>query len=170
VSSEAFMLVAFVDWYDFILFVHVLGAFAVVGATAWFWALTITSMRASRASTVLALGGLAKPATAVVVFGTITTLIFGIWLTLYVDGYELWDLWILGGIILWAVASETGRRGGKYHEQGIPALVQGVEAGRDEVTAEWRALPSNRTALMLDAISTIAVLLILILMIFKPGA
>ena len=158
------------DWYDFLLFVHVLGAFAVVGGTAWFWGLNVASMRTNRASTVLTLGALVKPATAVVVFGAITTLIFGIWLTFYVDGYELWDLWILGGIILLAIASETGRRGGKYHEQGIPALVQGVDAGRDEVTAEWRALPSNRTALMLDAISTVAVLLILILMIFKPGA
>jgi hypothetical protein len=159
-----------VDWYDFLLFVHVLGAFALVGATAWFWTLNIASMRTNRASTVLALGELVKPATVVVVIGTVTTLIFGIWLTIYVDGYELWDLWILGSLVLWVVTTETGRRGGKYHEQGIPALVQSVEAGRDEITAEWRALPSNRTALMLDAISTVTVILILILMIFKPGA
>jgi hypothetical protein len=158
-----------VDWYDFLLFVHVLGGFAVLGATAWFWAITITSMRTSRASTVLALGRLIAPTTAVVIFGTVVTLVFGIWLVLYVDAYELWEFWILASIVLWALASETGRRGGQYHQQGIPALVESVQAGRDEITPEWRALPSNRTALMLDLISSVAVLLILVLMIFKPG-
>ena len=156
-------------WYDVLLFVHVLGGFAVLGATAWFWALTITSMRTSRASTVLALGRLVTPATAVVIFGSVVTLVFGIWLTLYVDGYEIYEFWILGAIVLWAVASEAGRRGGQYHQQSIPPLVEAVQAGRGEVTAEWRALRSNRTALTLDAISTVAVLLILVLMIFKPG-
>ena len=157
------------DWYDVLLFVHVLGGFAVVGATAWFWALTITSMRMSRASTVLALGRLVTPATAVVIFGSVVTLVFGIWLTLYIDGYEIYEFWILASIVLWAVASETGRRGGRYHQQGIPALVESVQSGRDEIAPEWRALPSNRTAFMLDLISSVAVLLILILMIFKPG-
>jgi hypothetical protein len=159
-----------VSWYDFILFVHVLGAFAVMGATAWFWAMTITSMRASRATAVLALGRLVTPATAVVGFGTVVTLVFGIWLTLYVDGYELWDLWILASIVLWAVASETGRRGGKYHEQAMLPLVEAVLAGRDEITPAWRLLPPNRTAITLDLVSTAAVLAILVLMIFKPGA
>jgi len=158
-----------VSWYDFLLFVHVLGGFAVLGATAWFWALTITSLRTSRASTVLALGRLVTPATAVVIFGTVVTLVFGIWLTLYVDGYEIYEFWILGAIVLWVVASEAGRRGGRYHQQSIPPLVEAVQSGRDELTPEWRALPSNRTAITLDAISTVAVLLILVLMIFKPG-
>ena len=157
------------DWYDFLLFVHVLGGFAVVGASAWFWALTITSLRTPRASTILALGRLIVPATAVVIFGSVVTLVFGIWLTLYVDGYEIYEFWILGSIVLWVVASETGRRGGQYHQRGIAPLTEAVQAGRDEVTPEWRALPSNRTAITLDAVSSVAVLLILVLMIFKPG-
>ena len=157
------------SWYDFLLFVHVLGGFAVLGASAWFWALTITSMRTNRASTVLTLGRLIPPATVVVVFGSIVTLLFGIWLVLYVDGYEIFEFWIIGSIVLWVIASETGRRGGQYHQQAIPALVDSVQSGRDEITPEWRALPSNRTALTLDLVSSVAVLLILVLMIFKPG-
>jgi uncharacterized membrane protein len=164
------MLPRAVSWYEFLLFVHVLGAFAVIGATAWFWAMTFASMRTSRASFVLALGRLVQPATIVVGFGTVVTLVFGIWLAIYVDGYELWDGWILASIVLWVIASETGRRGGKYHQQAIPPLVEAVQAGRDEIPPEWRALPANRTAILFDTISTLAVLLILILMIFKPGA
>ena len=158
------------DWYDFLLFVHVLGGFAVLGATALFWALTVATWRTNRASVVLALGRIVQPATVVVIFGTVVTLVFGVWLAIYVDGYELWDGWILASIVLWGIASETGRRGGQYHQQTIPALVETVQAGRDEITPEWRATPANRTAILFDTISSVAVLLILILMIFKPGA
>ena len=158
------------DWYDFLLFVHVLGAFALVGATVVFVALILSAWRARRPSTILALSGLAKPATVLVSVGAVTTLVFGIWLAIYVDGYELWDFWIAAAFVLWVVSVETGRRGGKYHEQEAPVLRELVQSGRDEMTAEVRALVPNRAGLVLDAISTVALLLILILMIFKPGA
>ena len=157
------------SWYDFLLFVHVLGAFAVIGASSWFWALTIASMKTDRASTVLALGRMVPPATGVVIFGSAVVLIFGIWLVLYIDLYDIFDFWIIASIVLWAVASETGRRGGQYHQQTIPPLVESVQSGRDEITPEWKALPANRMALTLDVVSSLAVFLILVLMIFKPG-
>ena len=42
--------------------------------------------------------------------GGIGTLIFGVWLALYVGGYEIWDGWIIAAFVLWAAAAETGRR------------------------------------------------------------
>src|SRR5215207_348165 len=42
--------------------------------------------------------------------GGLGTLILGIWLALYVDGYEIWDGWIIAAIVLWAIATELGRR------------------------------------------------------------
>ncbi len=158
------------SWYDALLFVHVLGAFALLGGMAWFWALTIGAWKASRAGTVLTLGRLVPPATAVVVFGTVVTVVLGIWLAIYHDDYEVWDGWILASIALWAVGAETGRRGGRYHERDIPPLVELVETGSDEITPELRATLPNRTALLLDAASSVSVLAILVLMIFKPGA
>jgi hypothetical protein len=87
--------------YDFLLFAHVLSAFA-LGA--------MTVMYSS-----FAFGG-AAPAPAVTTaqvldgIGGIGTIVFGVWLALYVDGYELWDGWIIAAIVLWAGAAETGRR------------------------------------------------------------
>ncbi len=163
------MLTRCVGWYDFLLFVHVLGAFALLGATAWFWALTIGAWKARRASTILTLGKLVLPATVVVVFGAVVTLVLGISLAIYRDEYEVWDGWIVASIVLWAISSETGRRGGVYHQREIPPLVALIEAGTDEITPQVRAAVPNRTALLLDAVSTVAVLAILVLMIFKPG-
>ena len=42
--------------------------------------------------------------------GGLGTLVFGIWLALYVKGYEIWDGWIITAIVLWAIGTELGRR------------------------------------------------------------
>ena len=42
--------------------------------------------------------------------GGLGTLVLGIWLALYVDGYEIWDGWIITAIVLFAIATELGRR------------------------------------------------------------
>jgi hypothetical protein len=87
--------------YDTLLFLHVLAAF-MLGATVVI-------------SSGLALGSQGAPRTVVVSnvlwdVGGLGTLVFGVWLALYVDGYEIWDAWILGAIVLWALATESGRR------------------------------------------------------------
>jgi hypothetical protein len=83
-------------------------------------------------------------------------LIFGVWLALYVDGYELWDGWILGALVLFAAASAFGafaRRG--------PLAAVGDGGGPAPLTPRvslWHWL------------RTLAVVGILVLMIWKPGA
>ena len=42
--------------------------------------------------------------------GGLGTLVFGVWLALYVKGYEIWDGWIITAIVLWAIGTELGRR------------------------------------------------------------
>src|SRR5215213_9507205 len=36
--------------------------------------------------------------------------VFGIWLAIYVDGYQIWSGWILIALGLFMLATETGRR------------------------------------------------------------
>jgi hypothetical protein len=87
--------------YDTLLFLHVLAAF-MLGATVVI-------------SSAMALGSQGAPRAVLVSnvlwdVGGLGTLVFGVWLALYVDGYDLLDGWILGAIVLWALATETGRR------------------------------------------------------------
>jgi hypothetical protein len=89
------------DVFDTLLFFHVLAAF-MLGATVV-------------VSSALVLGAPAAPRTSTVAnvlwdVGGLGTLVFGVWLALYVDGYEIWDGWILAAIVLWAIATELGRR------------------------------------------------------------
>ena len=72
---------------------------------------------------------------------------FGIWLALDVDGYGLLDGWILAAFVLWAIAAGTGIRLGEAYSAG-----------------------TGESARPLYAVMTIAVLALLVVMIYKPGA
>jgi hypothetical protein len=83
-------------------------------------------------------------------------LIFGVWLALYVDGYEIWDGWILGALALFFAASAFGA----WARKGVAAAMKGG-AGTEE---------SMRRAATWHWLRTLAMVGILVLMIWKPGA
>ena len=80
-------------------------------------------------------------------------LVFGVWLALYVDGYELWDGWIVAALVLFAAASAFGA----FARADPLAIIDGSRQPRVRATA-WHWL---RTASILG---------ILVLMVWKPGA
>ncbi len=142
--------------YDFLLFVHVLFAFVLMAAMTSFWAIAVATRPARPLLTGPAALALARPTGILVGVGGLGTLIFGIWLALHLDGYELWDAWILGSIVLWAVSTATGSRAGAFYGRA-------GEPGAD-------ARDLRRRGHLLHVTSSVAVLVILVLMIFKPGA
>jgi hypothetical protein len=142
--------------YDFLLFVHVLFAFTMVAAVTLFWALILSSRPGHQSLTPAAAMWLGRTGAITVGIGSLGALVFGVWLAIYVDGYELWDGWILGSLILWAIAVPVGARGGTYFER----------AAREPENAP--AL--RRTGLTLQSIASIALVLLFVTMIFKPGA
>ena len=36
------------------------------------------------------------------------TILFGIWLAISLDAYQVWDGWVIAAIVLWAIGSGTG--------------------------------------------------------------
>ena len=140
--------------YDWLLFLHVLSAFLVVGALTALWALVLGTRAAAPMLAPESAMRFGRSAGILVGAGMMGAIVFGIWLAIDVDGYELWDGWILAAIILWLVSAEVGRRVGR----AVAADGEGTEAG-----ATGRA----RTLYWLLAAIT---LVFLLLMIFKPGA
>jgi hypothetical protein len=129
---------------DWILALHVLSAFALVAAMVLYWVLLV-GRRADPEGERLAPVG--RIATVAVSIGSLGTLVFGVWLALSVGGYDLWDGWIVAALVLWVIGVGTGERGGA-------ALTRGD-------------IPRGTR---LQLVSTVAVLLILVDMIWKPGA
>jgi hypothetical protein len=134
--------------YDTLLFLHVLGAFIAFVTIVAFsaFALGVTSGRGS-----FALADWTWNLSGAML------LIFGVWLALYVDGYELWDGWILGALVLFAAASAFGAR----------ARIE-VLNGMSEDAATVDPAPAQVT--MWHWLRTLSIVLILVLMIWKPGA
>jgi hypothetical protein len=157
--------------YDWLLFFHVFTAFALVAALVVFWIVGVVARNVDRPSESLRYFQVAQPANVLVIVGTLGTLIFGIWLAIERDEYQVWDGWILVALVLWAVASETGRRGGlPYIEAKKLAERLAAEGRGDEPSPELHAKLKDRNAMMLQALSSLAVLFLLLDMIYKPGA
>jgi hypothetical protein len=138
-----------VDLYDWLLFLHVLFAFAGIAALTVLWGLVLGTRGLEPAidgATATRIGRSAGIAVGVFL-GLV--LLFGIWLAIEVDGYELWDGWILASIVLWVIGAATGGKSGREAERG----------------------PEGRSGwIRFQAINSVALLVILVLMIWKPGA
>jgi len=141
--------------YDWLLFFHVLSAFLLVGALAFFWALVLVTRPGSSMLGGSASLSLARPATIAISIGVAGTLIFGLWLAIYLDAYHPWDGWIIASLVLWAIGSGTGARSGR------------------ELTPVGDTFPTpeaRRRGIVLHSIASLAAVGVLVLMIWKPGA
>ena len=156
---------------DWLLALHLLSAFALVAAMIVFWVGIVVIRRTDLPEQVVAAGRLFPVATVAVTVGSLGTIIFGVWLAISLDGVAVWSGWVIAAIILWAVGTETGRRGGTYFG---PCHRPREGARRVRATRRpTRSSPSSRarsTGLLLHSIASLAILLILVDMIWKPGA
>ena len=130
--------------YDVLLTLHLLGAAAAFITVVMFsaWALGAAAPKAHFWIADMAWnvsGGL--------------LIVFGVWLALYVDGYEVWDGWILGALVLFGAASAFGARA---RTEALEAAGDGTVLLRRVSVWHW--------------LRTLSVIAILVLMIWKPGA
>ena len=155
---------------DWILALHVLSAFALVGALTIFSIGIVALRSADTPGRVLAFGAPMKVGQIAVGIGTGGTIVFGVWLAISLDAYQVWDLWVILALIGWAIATELGRRvgmvlGGAFQRAGELAG-QGNDVSDPGITAPFRSSQVQT----LHWASTAITLLILIDMIWKPGA
>ena len=131
--------------YEWLLFLHVLAAFLLVSGLVAYVVLVLSSggEAVSRA--------LGSPALALWNAGGLGTLVFGVWLALDIDGYELWDGWIIAALVLWVIASGAAGRLGAALREG--RSVRAIDGAR-----------------VMVGVMALATLLLLLDMIFKPGA
>jgi uncharacterized membrane protein len=139
--------VAFSDW---LLALHVLSAIIVIASLTMLWTLIIATRPSApliAPESAKVFGRVGGPLVGVGMMGAV---IFGIWLAIDDDAYHIWDGWILASLILWAISGAVGGRAGQTFEKDP---VGGRAAG-----------------IRFQAISSVLILVILVLMIWKPGA
>jgi uncharacterized membrane protein len=150
-----------VTLYDWLLFLHVLAAFAAVAAVVLLSAILTASWRSAGLVDAAPFLRLSRLGSRLWDVGGVGTLIFGIWLAVYVEGYELWDGWIVAALVLWVIAAAAGTRVGAGFRRAF-----GADAGHGELGGSIR----SQRALVVHAVMALAVAALLIVMIYKPGA
>jgi uncharacterized membrane protein len=159
--------VSFDDW---MLALHVLSAFALVAGLIFFWVLILAVRRADTAEATLRLGPLTRVAEAAVGIGMGGTIILGVWLAFSYGGYDIWDGWIIAALVLWVIAGGLGQRTNAAYVQGVKKAQELQAAGQTGPSAELLALNRTPNGVILQALISVVVLLIILDMIWKPGA
>ena len=138
-----------VDLYDWLLFLHVLSAFFAVGALAALWGLILGTRGTAPMLDQRSAMTYGRAAGILVGVGMMGAIIFGVWLAIHEEAYQVWDGWILASLVLWAIGGWAGGQAGRAFESG----------------------PGGRAAgIRFQTINSVAVVIILALMIWKPGA
>ncbi len=155
---------------QWMLALHVLAAFSLVAGITLFWVLVVAVRRIDTPDDTLRLGPVAKVGNATIAIGMGGTILLGIYLAFAVDGYAIWDGWIIAAIVLWAVGAAVGRRVEEAYMQGPRKALELKGSGENGPNAELLALNRTSRGVLLHALTSAVLLLILIDMIWKPGA
>jgi uncharacterized membrane protein len=156
-----------VNFYDWMLALHLLSAFAVASALVLYSVLVVSGRRSSATlEDARLLFRIAPVATPLIAAGTVLVLVFGIILAIDSNRFEIWNGWIIAGIVLWAILGAVGQRTGSYYT-GVQELAEREgDASEQEVLARLRA----PTGAVLHLATVGVFVLILLDMLFKPGA
>jgi uncharacterized membrane protein len=159
--------VSFDAW---LLAAHVLSAFAYVSGVVLFWILIVAVRKIDTPEGTIRMEPVVKVGNAAVGVGAIGTIVLGIWLAFALDGYAIWDGWIIAALVLWALAGGFGQRTGVAYMQGMTRAKELEGSGRPGPNPELLALNRTSNGVLFHFLSSVAVLLTLLDMIFKPGA
>ena len=149
---------------------HVLAAFSLVAGSTLFWVLVVAVRRIDTPDDTLRLAPVAKVGNATIGVGMGGTILLGIYLAFAIDGYAIWDGWIIAAIVLWVIGAALGRQVEEAYRQGPRKALELKGAGETGPNAELLALNRTSRGVLLHAVTTTVLLLIIIDMIWKPGA
>jgi uncharacterized membrane protein len=156
-----------VDFYDWMLALHLLSAFSVAAALVLYSVLVVSGRRTSATlADARLLFRVAPVATPLIAAGTVLVLIFGIILAVDSNRFEIWNGWIIAGIVLWAILGAVGQRTGAYYTDVQKLAEREGDASEQQVLALLRA----PTGAVLHLATVGVFVLILLDMLFKPGA
>jgi uncharacterized membrane protein len=159
--------VSFDDW---MLALHVVSAFSFVAGIIFFWVLIVAVRRTDTPEGTLRMEPLTRVAGAAVGIGAGGTIVLGVWLAFSYGGYDIWDGWIVAALVLWAIAGAFGQRTGAAYMQGVEKARELQRGGQTGPNADLLALNRTSSGVILQLLGTLTLLLILIDMIWKPGA
>ena len=157
------------DLNDWVLALHLISAVSLVGAVTMFSVMIAALWRTDDPAAVTSFMRVGLVGNVLVTVGSLGTVVFGVWLAIALDAYQLWDGWVLAALILWAIATGVGQQAGNGYRARSEMAAQLVSSGSPR-SPELAAAMGVSRAFWLHCLSTVLILLILVDMIWKPGA
>ena len=157
------------DLTDWLIALHVLAAFSLVAALVLFSVVIAIGWNRDRPSEILSLFRVSRVGDVLFAVGAIGTILFGVWLAIQMDEYGIFDGWVIAALVLWALLMETGRREGKLYGRSRDRARELAGAG-DVSDGGLLELQRSQPALLFHVASCVLALLLILDMIWKPGA
>jgi uncharacterized membrane protein len=157
-----------VDLSQWLIALHVTGAFLLLGGGVLAAVFNVAAQRSERPSEIALFYGLTRVAVVGIALGALMTLVLGLWLVSDRD-FSYGELWVVLSLILWVVAVGAGQAGGARDKE-TRLLAEQLAAGSNEATPELRDRMHDPRTLALSYGSGVALVVVLALMIWKPGA
>jgi uncharacterized membrane protein len=156
---------AVVEW---VLFFHLLGAFLLVAGVVVVGVAFEGARRRRRPSEIVVLLGLTRIGVLLVVGGALIALAFGLWLV-HLGRFGYGAGWVDAALALFVVVILLGAVGGQRPKRARKLAARLAREG-DVGSDELGALLDDRLALTLNYLSAALLVVIVVLMVFKPGA
>ena len=153
-------------FYAWMLALHLLAAFSIAAALTLYSVMVVVGRRTDSPEQRQLLFRLAPIGTPLIGVGSVLALILGVILAIDSNRFEIWDGWVIAAIVLWALFAAVGARTGKYYDAVQKLAEEGGEGAQQEAAARLRA----STGALLHLGTLLVFVLILLDMIFKPGA
>lgn len=158
---------SFQDW---IFALHLLTAATLVGALVMSWIVVVSLYTVDTADQTLSLHRVALVGTAATVAGLAGAIAFGIWLAILHDDFQVWDGWVIAALVLWAIATAAIVRSFAEYAKPAEKARALIASGQTGASTDLAALNRTSRGLLLRTLGSAAVVLIVIDMIWKPGA
>lgn len=158
------------EFYDWLLALHVLAAFSLVAALVLYSVVIAFSWNLAVPSDVARLFRVSRVGDVAIAVGSIGTLVLGIWLAIDSDDYQVWDGWVIAALVLWALSMATGSRAGTAYNATRDRARALVAEGRDTPQPELTAMLRSTRPLAFFVANVVLIVALLVLMIYKPGA
>ena len=154
--------------YQWLLVLHVTGAFLLLGGGAFAAALSLAALGRERPSEIVLLFGLIRVAVISIGIGAVLVFVFGLWLV-HEAGFGYGDGWVVTAIVLFLLANAAGGIGGRRDDRTAQRARELAAAG-DAPSDELRSRVRDPISLALSYGSGLLLVAVLALMIWKPGA
>lgn len=155
---------------DWIFALHLLSAATLVGSLVMSWIVVVSLLSVHTPGETIALSRVAMVGTVTTVVGLIGAIAFGIWLAILRDAFQVWDGWVIAAIVLWCIAAVALWRSFVEYAKPVAKARELVASGQNEPSTELTALNRTSTGLLLRVVASAAIVLIVVDMIWKPGA